>query len=229
MRMEDIVALVIAGLAASTVFHLLVLPLLPPRIREAASRWDMQLRRHALPPTVGMEMVSRASAPGGRLETTGRVREQAAAHMRSAGLDIAGSGASLVARIKVGEQTMGLSVRFASGDDDAFEQAEIVVEAECRYRDFESCVVEMREAQRKAKDVLSRAGMTLDKTFCVACRLESLPQAKAMLSSIDADVMSYSTPDGQKFGLYGNRVEYYGTELHRGMTSFLKKMLVAHS
>ena len=227
--MEDIAALVLAGLAVSTVFHLLVLPLLPPRIREAASRWDMQLRRHALPPTVGMEMVSRASAPGGRPEPTGRAREQAAAHMRSAGLDVEGSGASLTSRIKVGEQTMSLSVRFASDDDDAFEQAEIVVGAECRYRDFESCVAEMREAQRKAKDVLSRAGMTLDKTFCVSCRLKSLPQAKAMLGSIDADMMSYSTPDGQKFGLYGGRIECCGTEVHRGMTSLPKKMLAAHS
>ena len=227
--MEDAAALVLAGLAVSTAFHLLVVPLLPPRIREVASRWDALLRRHVLPPTVGMEMVSRASAPGGRPEPTGRAREQAAAHMRSAGIDVAGSGASLTSRIKVGEQTMSLSVRFASDDDDAFEQAEIAVEAECRYGDLEVCVAEMKEAQRKAGEALSGAGIALDRTFCIACRLESLPRARAMLASIGADVVSCGAPGGQRFDLYGGRIECCGTEVHRGMTSLPKKMLAAHS
>lgn len=227
--MEGIAAPVLAGLAVSTAFHLLVMPLLPPRIREGASRWEMLLRRHVLPHTVGMEMVSRASAPGGRSEPVGKVREQAESRMRSAGIDVAGSGASIAARIRVGEQTMSLSVRLAAGDGGAFEQAEIVVGSECRYRDLEICVAEMREAQGKAGEALSGAGMALDRTFCVACRLESLPRAKAILGAIGAGMVSCSTPGGQRFDLYGNKIECYDTEVHRDMTSLLKKMLAAHS
>lgn len=50
-----------------------------------------------------------------------------------------------------------------------------------------------------------------------------------MLGLIDAEVMSYRTPDGRTFDLYDNRIEYYDTEVHRGMMSFLKRMLVAYA
>lgn len=228
--MADVLALVGIGLVVSTAFHLLVLPLLPSRIRERVSWWKMSVRKNLLSPTVSMEMVSKASASaGGQATPTDEVRERAAASMRSAGLDVAGNDMSLRAPVKVGMQSMSLSVRFASDDDGNFEQAVVVVEAECRYGDFESCVTEMREAQIKAKEAVSKAGVSPDKTFCIVCRLKSLPQAKTMLDSIDADMMSYRTPDGHTFDLYDNKIEYYDTEVHRGMTSFLKKMLVAYS
>lgn len=55
-------------------------------------------------------------------------------------------------------------MRFASGDDGAFEQAEVAVDAECGYGDFEVCIAEMREAQIKAKEAMSKAGMAPGKT-----------------------------------------------------------------
>ena len=232
MPMADVLALVatlVATLVVSTVFHLLVIALLPSRIRERVSWLKMSIRKHLLSPTVNMEMISKAAAADGQARPTGEVLEQAAACMRSAGLDVTGNDMSLRAPVKVGMQSMSLSIRFASDDDGNFEQAEVVVDAECGYRDFESCVTEMREAQIKARDAMSKAGMSPDGTFCIACRLKSLPQAKTMLDSIDADMMSYRTPDGHTFDLYDNKIEYYDTEVHRGMTSLLKKMLVAHS
>ena len=230
MLMSDVLTLVATGLVISTVFHMLVLPLLPSRIRERVSWWKMNIHKHILSPTVNMEMISKAAAAADRpAEPASEAQKRAADHMSSAGLDVTGNDLLLKAPVRVGGQTLDLSIRFASDDDGAFEQAEIVVGAQCRYRDFERCIAEMREAQAKAKDVLSKAGMTPDKTFCVACKLKSLPQAKAMLESIDADMMSYSTPDGHTFDLYDNKIEYYDTEVHRGMMSFLKKMLVADS
>ena len=181
-------------------------------------------------PTVNMEMISKAAAAADRpAEPVGEVQKRTADHMISIGLDVTGDDLLLEAPVRVGSRALGLSIRLASDDEDAFEQAEIVVEAQCRYKDFEICTAEMREAQARAKDALSKAGMTPDKAFCVACKLKSLPRAKVMLESIDADMMSYSTPDGHTFDLYDNKIEYYDTEVHRGMMSFLKKMLVAHS
>lgn len=229
MPMADVLTLVAVGLAISTVFHLLVLPLLPSRVREGASWWRMRLRMYLRSSPVGMELVSKATAPGGPPEPAGEVWDRTAASMRAAGLDVTGNDTSLEARVKVGRQSLSLSVRLAAGDDGAFEQAEIVVGAECGYRDFEGCIAEMREAQAKAREALSGAGLVHDKTFCIVCKLESLPQAKVMLDSVDADMMSYTTPDGHAFDLYGNKIEYCDTEVHRGMTSFLKKVLVAHS
>lgn len=227
--MADVLTLVATGLAMSTIFHMLVIPLLPSRIRERISWWKMSVRKHILSPTVNMEMVSKAVAADGSAMPVGEVQERVEAHMRSAGLDVTGNDMSLRAPIRVGTQAMDLSARFASDDDGAFEQVEVVVDAECRYRDFESCIAEMREAQIKAKDVLLNAGMVPDRTFCIVCRLKSLPQAKTLLDSIDVKMMSYRTPDGRTFDLYDNKIEYYDTEVHRGMTSFLKKMLVAHA
>lgn len=228
--MADALALVAAGLAASTAVHLLVLPLLPPRVREGASRCRMRLRMRLWPARVGMEMVSKATAAeGGPAEPAGDVRERVAASMREAGLGVTSDGPSLNARVPVGRQALSLSVRLASDGDGAFERAEIAVGAECGYRDFEVCIVEMREAQVKARDALSRAGLVHEKTFRIACKVGSLPQAMALLGTIDADMMSYRTPDGHAFNLYGDRVEHYGTEVHGAMMSFLKKALAAHS
>lgn len=227
--MADALALVAVGLAISAAFHLLVIPLLPSRIREKASRYKMRLRMYVLPTTVSMEMVSKAAAGSGPAEPAGKVQERAAGHLREEGLDVTGSGRSLEARVNVEGDTLTMSVRFASDDGGAFEQAEIVVGAECGYKDFEGCIAEMRDAQVLAKDALSRAGLAPDKTFCIACKLESLPRAKAMLDSIDADMMSCTTPEGRAFDLYDNKIEYYDTKVHRGMMSFLKKALAVHS
>ena len=227
--MADILTVVLTSLAASTAFYLLVIPLLPSRIRERVSWWKMSVRKHLLSPTVNMEMVSKAAAADGQAVPSDKMLEQAAACMRSADLDVTGNDMSLRAPVKVGMQSMSLSVQFASDDDGNFEQAEVVVAAECGYRDFEICITEMREAQIKARGALSKAGMSPDGTFCIVCRLKSLPQAKTILDSIDADMMSYRTPDGRTFDLYDNKIEYYDTEVHRGMTSLLKKILVAHS
>lgn len=229
MPMADVLTLVAVGLAISTAFHLLVLPLLPSCIREKASRYKMRLRMYVLSTTVSMEMVSKAAAGGGPAEPVSEVQERAAGHLREAGLYVTGNDLSLEARVNVEGHTLTMSVRFASDDVGDFEQAEIVVGAECGYRDFEGCIAEMRDAQVLAKDALSKAGLAPDKTFCIACKLKSLPQAKAMLDSIDADMMSYTTPEGHAFDLYDNKIEYYDTKVHRGMMSFLKKVLVVHS
>ena len=227
--MADMLAYVAAGLAASSAFHLLVLPLLPSGIRERASRLRMRLRRHVLPPAVCAEMVSRA-APGAPGMPAGDARRRAAECMRSAGLDVTEDGMALEAPVMVGRQALSLSVRLAPDDGGALDHAEIaVVAAGCGYRGLEVCIAEMREAQTKAKAALSEAGLAFDGTFCIVCRLGSLPQAKAMLDTIDADAMSCSTPDGHRFALYGNRIEYYDIEVHRDMMSSIKKMLVAHS
>ena len=228
MHMEDAVAHVLAGLAASTAFYLLVLPLLPSSVREKVSRWKMRLHKYVLSPTVSVEMVAKAAAREEGVPI-GDMQERVAGCMRSAGLKVASGSLSLAAPVRVGQQTLDLSVKFSPDGDGAFEQADVVVGARCGYRDFESCITEVREAQTKAKGVLSGAGMALEGRFCVVCRLKSLPQAKAMLDSIKADTMSYRTPDGRMFDLYDNKIEYYDTEVHRGMTSFLKRVLVAHS
>lgn len=229
MPMVDVTTAVATSLAVSTLFYMVVIPLLPSRIRERVSWWAASLRKYVLSPTVSMEMVSKASAGDGQAEPAGEVLERAAGRMRSAGLDVTSNDLSLRSPVMVGMQEMSLSVRLISDDNGAFEQAEIVVGAKCRYRDFERCIVEMREAQIRAKEAMSEAGMTPDRTFCIVCKLKSLPQAKTILGSIDADMMSYSTPNGQAFDLYGNKIEYYDTEVHRGMMSLLKKMLVAHA
>lgn len=230
MPMADVLALVAVGLAISTIFHLVVLPFLPPRVMESMSWWRMRLRMYLRSSPVDMEMISKAaSTAGGPVEPAGDVLDRVAASMRSANLGVTSGDLSLEARVRVGGQTLGLSVRLASDDEGSFEQAEIVVGAKCGYRDFESCIAEMREVQTRARGALSEAGLVPDNEFCIACKLESLPQAKVMLDSIDADMMSYRTPDGHAFDLYGNKIEYYDTEVHRGMTSFLKKVLVAHS
>lgn len=228
--MAEVLTLVATGLAVSTAFHLLVLPLLPARVRERGYWWKMRLRTYFRLAPVGIELVSKAAAAEGRpAEPTGDVRERAAASMREAGLDVTSNDLLIEARVPVGKQALSLSVRFASDDDGAFEQAEIVVGAKCGYRDFERRVMEMREAQIKAGDILSSAGLAPDKAFCIACKLESLPQAKVMLDSINADMMSYKTADGHAFDLYDNKIEYYDTEVHGDMMLFLKKVLVAHS
>lgn len=229
MPMADVLTLVAVGLAISTAFHLLVIPLLPSYIREKASLYKIRLRMYDLSTSVGMEMASRAATGSGPAEPAGEVRERAAGHLREAGLDVTGNDLSLEARVNVEGHALTMSVRFASDDDGAFEQAEIVVGAECGYRDFEGCIAKMRDAQALAKGALSKAGLAPDKTFCIACKLKSLPQAKAMLDSIDADMMSCTTPEGHAFDLYNNKVEYCDTKVHRGTMSFLKKVLVAHS
>lgn len=63
--MADVITIVAAGLAISTAFHLLAIPLLPSRIMDGISWWKMSVRKHVLPPTVNMEMVSRAVAADG--------------------------------------------------------------------------------------------------------------------------------------------------------------------
>ena len=229
MPVSDALVLVVVGLGASTLFHMFVLPFLPSRVREKVSWWKMSLRKYVLSPSVGVEMVSKAAAAGGEARPAGEARERAAACMRAAGFDVAGKDTEIKAPVRVGRRDLDLSVQFASDENGDFEQAEIVVGTECRYRDFEIRVAEMREAQAKAVRALSEAGMSPSKEFCVVCKLGSLPQAKVLLDSIDAETMSYSTPDGHTFDLYDNKIEYYDTEVHKGMTSFLKKVLVVHS
>ena len=229
MPMADALTLVAVGLAISTAFHLLVLPLLPSCIREKASRYKMRLRMHVMSTTVSMEMISKAAGGSGPDEPAGEVQERAAGHLREAGLDVSGNDLSLEARVNVEGHTLTMSVRFASDGDGAFKEAEIVVGAECRYGDFEGCIAEMRDAQVLAKDALSRAGLAPDKTFRIACKLKSLPRAKAMLDSINADMITCTTPEGHAFDLYDNKVEYCDTKVHRGMMSYLKKVLAVHS
>ena len=120
-------------------------------------------------------------------------------------------------------------MRLASDGDGAFERAEIAVGAECGYRDFEVCIVEMREAQVKAKEALSKAGLAHEKTFRIACKVGSLSRARAVLGSIGADTVRYTTPGGHEFDLYGDRIECHDTEVHGDMMSFLRKALAAHS
>lgn len=108
--MADALALVAAGLAASTAVHMLVLPLLPPRVRGGASRWKMRLRLRLWPARVGVEMVSRAvAAEGGPAEPTGDVRERVAASMREAGFGVTSGGPPLNARSggKTGAEPVG--------------------------------------------------------------------------------------------------------------------------
>ena len=103
--MADALALVAAGLAASTAVHMLVLPLLPPRVREEVSRWRMRLRLRLWPARVDMEMVSKAAAAeGGPAEPAGDVRERVAASMREAGFGVTSGGPSLNARVLVGRR-----------------------------------------------------------------------------------------------------------------------------
>ncbi len=111
--MADALALVAAGLAASTAVHMLVLPLLPPRVCEEASRWRMRLRLRLWPARVDMEMVSKAAAAeGGPAEPAGDVRERVAASMREAGFGVTSGGPSLNARVPVGRRALSLSVRW---------------------------------------------------------------------------------------------------------------------
>lgn len=182
-----------------------------------------------LPATVSVAMVSKAAAGDGPAEPAGDVLERAAGCMRSAGLDVAGSGLILEARAGADVQAPAVSVRFAADGSGALEQAEIVVGAECGYRDFEGCVAEMRDAQVAAREALSTAGLAPDRAFRIVCRIKSIPRARAMLDSMGADMVSCATPGGRAFDLYGDRIEYYDTRVHRGMMSFLKGVLAARS
>ena len=227
--MANMLDVAVAGILVSVIVNLVVLPLLPPSIRERVYWWTRRFRRYVLSRSVTMEMVSKASPLDGQARAAGEVRKRAAASMRSEGLDVTEDYLLLKAVVAVGRQDIDLSVRFVSDENDDFEQAEIVVGAKCGYRNLEICIAEMRGAQEKAKSALSKADMSFDEEFCIVCKLGSLPTARMLLDSFDADMTSCRTPDGHAFDLYDNKIEYYDTEVHRGMTSFLKKVLVAHS
>ena len=135
----------------------------------------------------------------------------------------------LTVSTKIGKQKINADLSFYLDKNGMFGGMEIKTIGGDSFRHLDNCLMEMREADQKIKDVLKDANMKINPKFCLVCKLKSLPQAKTILNSMSTDMMSYKTPDGHDFDLYDGKIEYYDTEMHRDMSSLLKKIIVAHS
>lgn len=228
MDLWDSLNMLIIGIISTLIFQVVVYPVLPSTIRERVTYWKAWVRKYYSASHVNFELVSKATTEQPDVLAHEMV-EKVETMFRSKDYPVSRDDLLLTVSTKIGKQEVKANLSFYPDQNGMFDGMEIKTVGGDSFRHLDDCLMEMREADQKIKNVVKDADMKINPKFCLACKLKSLPQAKTILDSMSTDMMSYTTPDGHDFDLYDGKIEYYDTEIHRDMSSLLKKIIVAHS
>ena len=142
---------------------------------------------------------------------------------------------SVKCTIPIGNQSIITVIDFVSdvSDDDSdellFESMEIRIQNTCTLKNFSDCASELYSALNELRDIVQELNLELKKEFCVICEIKTMPNIKMMLNALNYNAIHCETPDGQNFELQENKILYYDKNIHRDMSTFIKKIIVTYS
>ena len=114
-------------------------------------------------------------------------------------------------------------------DNLVFESMEIRVSSTCKLKNFSDCASELYSARSELQAVVKKLNLELIAEFCMVCEIKTMPNVKIMLDTLKYNTIHCETPAGQNFELQENKIIYYDRNIHRDMTSFIKKVIVTYS
>ena len=234
--MGQVLLHIVIGVAVTTIFHMFVYPFLPSHVRERMGYGIKFLRKYLSMSDIKLELVSKTKKTERFTDTLvpfEEFRAKAIQALQSNGYHVYDDGSSVKATIVIGNQSIMATIDFVSDvfDDDnlVFESMEIRVSSTCKLKNFSDCVSELYSARSELQAAVKKLELELIAEFCMVCEIKTMPNVKIMLDTLNYNTIHCETPAGQNFELQENKIIYYDRNIHRDMTSFIKKVIVTYS
>ena len=227
------------GCITATVVRMFVEPLLPSNMRERMIYMKKFVRKYLSMSDINLKLVSKAiKNPRSvkTLELSDEFREKTIEALRSQNFHPSvNEDLSVRCVIPVGNQSITIIVDFVSevsednGETLYFESIEIRILNTCKLNNLSDGISELYSALNELRIVVQKLDLELKKEFCIVCEINTMPNIKIMLDTLNYDTIHCKTPDGQNFELQENKILYYDKTIHRDISSFIKKIIITYS
>ena len=222
----------IIGSIIAVFIQLIAYEFLPDRMKDSARYWRRKIGKIIRPRKIKVELVVKTFSVTDKQLDVESTLETLRKEFVGLGYKPAKQNDSLIFDVPVGSNIIHVSLNTMptiSEDKEIIDMIECRFKHECGYRNFNSDVRELREAQMKIAKAIRTHVSDFQEPISLICELNSLYELTGVLADVKIGMM-YSNLEQSKtrFELSENKITVYDEDINTDMLSFVKKMVTVY-
>lgn len=222
----------VIGSAIAVFIQLFAYEFLPDKMKDSAKYWRRKIGKIIRPRKIKVELVLKTFSTSEKQLDIENTLETLRKEFVSLGYNPAKLNGSLTFDVSIGSKTVNVSINTMptiAEEKEIIDMIECRFKYECGYRNFNSDVRELREAQIKIVKPIRTHVSDFQQPISLICELNSLYELTGVLADVKIGMMYSSLEQSKtKFELSENKITVYDEDINTDMLDFLKKMITVY-